>query len=156
MPTVTLTVDQSGKLHGVTERDEKGYLKFRARLVDMTPEDSLLFTWKEPRSGPYHKRHFAMIGALFNAQEQFDDQDQFRKWLEVGAGYADMVPGPKGKMCAMPRSIAYDKLDQAEFEPIHEAVFRFARTAHATRFLWPHLTDLQQMEMVQAILGEFD
>jgi hypothetical protein len=156
MPTVTLTIDERGKPAGVSERDCKAYAKFRKRLAEMSGKDSITFTWREPRSGPFHKRHFVMVGALYEAQEQFADPDMFRKWLEVGAGYCDLLPGPKGRMVAVPRSIAYERLDQADFEPIHEAVFAFARSEHARRFLWPHLTDAQTAEMVDAVLREFE
>ena len=156
MPTVNLSLDDTGKLDGISQTDQRAYAKFKKRLVELTREESITFTWREPRSQKFHKRHFAMIAVLFEAQEQFDDQDNFRKWLEVGAGYCKYVPGPKGKMVALPDSISYEKLDQAEFEPIHESVFRFARTIHSTRFLWPHLSDEQGAEMVLTVLGEFD
>ena len=67
-----------------------------------------------------------------------------------------MLPGPKGKPVAVPKSIAYEKLDQAEFEPIHDAIFAFARSTYATRFLWPHLSDEQGGEMVDVVLREFE
>ena len=156
MPTIEITRLATGKIGGVTEKDQKAYAKFHKRFEELGPHESLVFSWKEPRSGPFHRRHFAMLNALFNAQEQFLDESQFRKWMEVGAGYADILPGPKGKPVAVPRSIAYDKLDQAEFEPIHNAVFAFARTRYATQFLWMHLTSQQQADMVEAILGDFE
>lgn len=155
MPTVTLYLNNQGKLAGVTEKDGKAYGKFLSRIRDLG-HGCITFTWREPRSSPYHRRHFAMLNALFEAQEQFDDPDQLRKWLEVGAGYVEFVPGPKGRMVAMPKSIAYDKLDQAEFEPIHQAVFSFARSQHARRFLWSHLSDEEGWQMIESILGEFE
>jgi len=155
VPTVTLHLED-GKLAGLTDRDKKNYAKWRGRIEIMGPKESLIFSWKEPRSGPFHRRHFAMLGALFNAQEQFLDEDQFRKWGEGGAGFADLCPGPKGKPIAVVRSIAYDKLDQKEFEPIHEAVFKFYRTEYARRHLWPHLSDQQTAEMIDVILMEFE
>lgn len=155
MPTIEITAE-NGKIVGVDDKAQKAYAKFRARLESLHNGESLIFSWKEPRSGPFHRRHFAMLGAVYNAQEQFTDETQFRKWMEVGAGYADMLPGPKGKPVAVPRSIAYEKLDQVEFEPIHQAVFAFARSLYATRFLWPQLSDAQQAEMIAAILAEFE
>lgn len=154
MPTVSLVLGNTGKLEGATDKDARAYAKFLKRVKEIG-SSSLVFSWKEPRSGAYHRRHFAMINALFSAQEQFDDQDQFRKWLEVGAGFAEFVPGPKGRMVAIPKSIAWDKLDQAEFEPLHDAVFGFARSDHARRFLWGHLSDQESWEMVENALGEF-
>ena len=96
-----------------------------------------------------------MINALFEAQEQFDDADDLRKWLEVGAGHCRFVPGPKGKMVALPDSIKYERLDQAEFEIIHEAIFKFARSRHASSFLWNHLSIPEQDAMIETILMEF-
>lgn len=77
-------------------------------------------------------------------------------WLEVGAGHCSFVPGPTGKMVALPKSIAWDKLDQEEFERVAEGIWAFFHTAHARRFLWPHLSDQQGCDMVEAILGEFE
>ena len=154
MPTVTLVASPEGKLVGLTDADQRAYGKFIARIKALA-ESCITFTWKEPRSGPFHRRHFAMLAALFDAQEQFDDPEQFRKWLEVGAGFADFVPGPKGRMVAMPKSIAYHKLDQAEFEEIHNKVFAFVRSEHCRGFLWGHLDDEQSWEMVESVMEGF-
>lgn len=157
MPTVTLHIGDSGKLEGLSERDRKAYAKFRMRLESLRGDGaSITFTWREPRSGPYHRRHFAMIHAVFSSQEQFDNEDQFRKWLEVGAGHVDFVPGPSGLMVALPKSINYESLDQAEFEPIHQSVFAFVRSDRAQQFLWPHLEPDEAAEMVESILMEFE
>jgi hypothetical protein len=154
MPTVTLHIGDSGKLEGLSEKDRKAYAKFRQRL-ERLGDSSLTFTWREPRSGPFHRRFFAMVNALLEAQEQFQDVDHMLTWLKVGAGYADLVPGPKGKPVAMAKSIKWDKLDQAEFEPIANAIFGFTYSTYATRFLWPHLSDEDGYQMVDSVLGEF-
>jgi hypothetical protein len=155
MPTVTIHLE-NGKLTGLTEKDRRNYARWHERIKTIGPKESLIFSWREPRSGAYHARHFAMLHALFDAQEQFIDEDQFRKWGEGGAGYADLCPGPQGKPIAVVKSISYEKLDQKEFEPVHDAVFKFYRTEYARRFLWPHLTDSQTSEMVDSILMEFE
>lgn len=154
MPTVTLHLGDNGKLEGLGERDRRAYAKFIKRVQNLG-KSSLVFCWREPRSGPYHRRFFAMVSALMEAQDQFQDVDHLLTWLKVGAGYADLVPGPKGKPVAMARSIAWDKLDQAEFEPIAQAIIVFAYSPYATRFLWPHLSDEESYQMVDSVLGEF-
>lgn len=156
MPSIHVTKDNEGRICGVSEKDNKAYGKFIRRLQELTNQTSMKLTWSEPRSGPFHRRHFAMLNVVFENQEAFDDEDHMRKWLEVGAGYADLVPGPDGKPVAMPKSISYDSLDQAEFEPIHKAVFAFLRTEYACGYLWPGVSYDVAYGTVDAMLREFE
>lgn len=154
MPSVTLHIGETGKLEGLAERDKRAYAKFKKRLETLG-DGSVLFSWSEPRSGPYHRRFFAMVNAFHEAQEQFQEVDHFLTWLKVGADFADLVPGPKGKPVAIAKSIAFDKLDQAEFEPIAQAIWAFMRSTYASRFLWPHLSDELGGALVDSILAGF-
>lgn len=155
MPTIELTKDIEGRLCGATEKDNVAYEKFMRRAIALTHDESIIFSWKEPRSGPYHRRHFVMLSTVFKAQETFLDSDVFRKWLEIEAGYCDSVPGKDGPI-KVPKSIAYDKLDQAEFEPLHKAVFEFMRGEFALSVIWPHMTWQQGYNMLDGLLREFD
>lgn len=154
MPTVILHRAQDGKLEGLSERDKKAYAKFRKRL-DELGDGSLLFSWQEPRSGPYHRRFFSLVNRILMAQDQFQDIEHLIAWLKTGAGYVDLVPGPKGKPVALPKSINWATLDQADFEPVAQAIITFLRSTYATRFLWPHLDDDVGMGMVETVLAEF-
>lgn len=145
---------RDGKLAGVSESDQRAYERFLGKVRAL--DGSMVMEYRLPRSGPFHRRHFAIIGALFAAQEQFDDVDNFRKWLEVGAGHAVMCPGPSGRMVAIPDSIKYERLDQSEFEELHAKIVAFVRSTRATHFLWPHLTDQQAAEMVESVLAVFE
>ncbi len=156
MPQVHITKDNTGKLVGMDEKGARAYAKWKKRVEELEPGELIHFTYALPRSGPFHKRHMGMVRALFEAQEQFEDLDVFQDWLKTGAGYCKFVPGPTGKMCALPDSIAFERLDQAEFEPIHEKMMAFAHSLHATRFLWGHLSDAQGSEMVESILAEWE
>jgi hypothetical protein len=156
MPTIHLTKGQDGRLVGVTEADNRAYGRFISRCLALTPKESLKFTWAEPRSGPYHRRHFAMLHALFESQEQYDNDQHFRKIGEMGAGYADMVPGPGGVLVAVPRSINYEALDQVDFEPIHKAVFEWYRSEVGLKVMWPHLSWQQAYDLVDRVLREFE
>jgi hypothetical protein len=156
MPQVTITRNELGKIDGANEKDQRAYARFVKRMQSLTSDAVLVLKWWEPRSPQFHKFHFAILGALFKSQEQFADPDDMRKWAEVGAGYCKLVPGPNGVMCAMPLSIAYEKLDDVEFGEVHKKVKTFLRSTRATRFLWPHLSDAQGFEMIDRIIDSFE
>lgn len=156
MTTITVVRGESGELRGFTEKDRRAWAKYQKRVDRLQPGELMWFsTWFE-RSGPYHRRHMAMLGTLYDAQEQFGDFDDFRKWTQVGAGYCDFVPGPNGRMVALPRSIAYHKIDQAEIEDLHLKTKDFLRTARALEYLWGHLDENQRGEMIETLLAGFD
>ena len=154
MPTVTLHRGADGKLEGLSDRDKKAYEKFKKR-IETIGNGSVLFSWKEPRSGPYHRRFFAIVNQFLESQEQFHNVKHLLEWLKVGAGYCDLVPGPKGKPVAIAKSIAWEELDQAEFEPIAQDIWQFLRSTYATRFLWPMLDDTQAIGAVESVFSVF-
>jgi hypothetical protein len=146
---------EDGKLQGFGEKGQRAYSKFRRRVEGMAPGETLQFSWHEPRSPKHHGLFFAKLHALLDRQEQFDTADKLRAWLTVGAGYADFVPGPTGRMVALPQSIAWHKLDEAEFSDLHAKVDAFLWTEHARAFLWGHLQPQQTYDMVDQFLTEF-
>ena len=155
MSAVVLVKGEDGKLQGHGDKGQRAYGKFRRRVESMQPGDTLHFEWREPRSLPHHRCFFGKLGALMDMQEQFDAEDKLRAWLTVGAGYADFVPGPSGRMVALPQSIAFDKLDEADFADLHAKVDAFLWTDHARRFLWPHLTVQQTYDFIDQLLSGF-
>jgi hypothetical protein len=152
---IVLVKNDQGKLEGHTEPERKRYAKFLAHAKSMAVGDTIAFEFKVPRSLPFHRRHFGILKMLFESQEQFDSQERLREWLEVGAGFCDILPGPKGKPVALARSIAWEALEQADFEAHHNDVIAFMRTPHCYRFLWPHLEDVTGSTMIETILMEF-
>jgi len=156
MATITITKHGDGKIHGATEKDRKAYARFSSRIRDLEPGELFTLDCWFPRNPKLHGLHFAMLATIFDAQEQFADPDQLRTWLQVGAGHCEFVPGPTGRMVAIPKSISFRSIDDADFQAHHEAVKDFLRTDHARRFLWPHLDDEQTAEMVDAILSGFE
>lgn len=156
MTTITVCKDNELKLRGATEKDQAAYAKFQKRLHELEPGEIMTLDFWFPRNPKLHGLHFAMLAAIFDAQEQFADPDQLRMWLQVGAGHCDFVPGPTGRMVAMPKSISFRAVDDADFQAHHEAVKAFLRSGHARRFLWPHLDDAVAAETVDAILKGFE
>lgn len=155
MAKLALRVDELGKLDGLTPADCRGYARFKKKLGLLRPGDTITFEHRFPRSPKFHRLHFAMLGALFDNQEQFANPEDLRKWVEVGAGHCAFVPGPKGRLVALPLSIAYDSLDDAEFYEHHIKVTSFLRTVQSTRFLWPEIGDVAASAAIEGLLAEF-
>jgi hypothetical protein len=115
-------------------------------------------TWFQTRqrSGPFHRRHFLIEQRLFDAQERFEDFEQFRTWMKVGAGFVDWLPGPKGAVVPIPKSMSYTSLDEDGMRELHEAIVAFMRTPRVAKVLWPHLGGSAGSDMVERVLLEFD
>jgi hypothetical protein len=153
---IVVVKDEHEKLRGFGEKGARAYGRFRKAVASLEIGETLAFSWHKPRSRKFHGLYFAMLGALFDQQEQFADVDQLRAWLTVGAGYCDFMPGPKGRIIALPKSIAWHRMDDNEFSELVSATWAFMRTAHATRFLWPDMSDLAADARVNNFLSEFD
>lgn len=155
MSDVVVVKGGDGKLSGFGDKGGRAWNRFRAMVDRMTVGETLAFSFWEPRSPQFHKRFFAKLHRLFDMQEQFDDVDTLRAWMTVGAGECSFVPGPKGRMVALPKSIKWHRMDDAEFGELVSRIDTFMWTPHARAFLWPHLSDAESAQMVQAWHDEF-
>lgn len=156
MSDVLIYKDERGKLAGFGEKGARAYARFRKAIDELADGELLRFSFWVPRSDKFHRLHFVMLKAVFDSQEQFADEEQFRKWTEVGAGHCDFVPGPKGRMVALPKSISYESIDDEQFADVHENVKQFLRSQHARQYLWGHLSDDKSAEMIGELLVEFE
>lgn len=81
------------------------------------------------RNYRFHKKYFALINTAYNfltePQREFfhNSVDGFRYTLEVAAGYYDeFYSVTRHEWVQKPKSIAFDKMDEAEFSKLYEAV----------------------------------
>lgn len=144
-----------GAIDGFTRDDRKAWRSFWKRIKGMEPGEMARIDVIMPRSGPYHRRHMKIEQSVFDAQDRFQNFDQFRVWLKVGAGWVDWCAGPKGGVVPIPKSISYSKADQDEFKRYHFAVIEFLRGDHAAPYLWKHLGE-RSHDMMGSILQGFD
>lgn len=144
-----------GLFDGWSNTDKKGWRKIWKRLMALEPGEFAVIEFIIPRSSPYHRRHMAIEAAVFDAQERFEDFEMFRDWLKIGASWVVWVPGAKGGIVPLPKSISYAKADQAQFEEYHANVMAFLRGQHAAPFLWRHLGN-EAGDMMDSILAGFD
>ncbi len=145
-----------GIVDGLGDRGKKQWRRFLNTLTRLEPGEMVEIKTHKVRSGPFHRRHMAIESAMFEAQEKFEYFEQFRNWLKVGAGFCDWIPGPKGAVIPVPRSIAFDKLEDNDMRQVHDDMLVFLRGERAGAVLWPHLTAAQRLEMVERILDCFE
>jgi hypothetical protein len=70
----------------------------------------------------HHRKFFALMGLLFDAQEQFTSRELFRKAVLIEAGHFDDQPLLDGTVVRTAKSIAFEACDQTEFERVYDAV----------------------------------
>ncbi|MFT0547846.1 DUF1367 family protein [Allopusillimonas ginsengisoli] len=145
-----------GMIDGLTQEDRKSWRRFWNRILNLEVGEIFgVDTWI-PRHGGFHRRHMKIESSVFKAQDRMASFTQFRYWLKVGAGFVDWIPGPKGGVVPIPRSISFKKCEEDVFRQFHEDVITFLRTDHAIKYLWPHLSLAQGAEMIDSVLGRFN
>jgi hypothetical protein len=155
MTKLVLTKGQDGKLCALDEKGQKAYAKFKGAVANLKPGETLAFNFRLPRSMKHHGLFFAKLSRLLERTETFTELDKLRAWVIMGAGYADFVPGTDGKPCAIPRSMDFDSMDEAEFSALHSDVDAFLWCQHAQAILWPSLTPERRWECMESFMGEF-
>lgn len=143
------------KFTGASEKDTKGWRRFLPWMLTKEIGEIFEINIKRIRHGKFHRKHMLLEQTVFDAQERFTDFDRFRDWLKIGAGFVAWVPGAKGGIVPLPKSIAYDKCDQEEYEDFHGAVIDFFLSEHCQKYLWRHLAPSQRAEMMDTLIGRF-
>lgn len=145
-----------GAIDGFTKEDRRAWRRFWKRVKGMEPGELATCEMVFPRSGKFHRLHMALEQTVFDSQERFIHFEQLRNWMKIGAGHVDWMPGPRGAVVPIPKSIAYSAMDDEEFKVFHNNLLAFLREPHAAKVLWPHLTEQARAEMVEALLADFE
>ena len=89
----------------------------------MSGVKEFIFDYKKNRSPANHRRYFAFINTAFDMQDTYDNQEIFRKYLEMLAGHFDTVVSARtGETMYWPRSISWEKLGEDEFRKLFNEV----------------------------------
>lgn len=155
MTEVTLFLNSQGKLEGVTDEDERLYQGFR-RKVHYLGDGLLVFQWRDPRCLKHHAKFISKIKNLLERTEAFSKEKDLRQWLTMAAGYVDWQPGPDSTPNAIPKSISFNDLDEAEFAELHRAVDGVLWSTEGLAKLWPHLSLEKQYESMQDFMRAYE
>jgi len=92
------------------------------------PDGEIIADLRKNRNVKNHRRFFAFIKMSFDMQDTYETIDIWRRVLQMKAGHFDEVVTEKGKLLYLPKSIAWDELDEIEFRPLFtEIVNAFIR-----------------------------
>jgi hypothetical protein len=144
-----------GIVDGLGDRGRRQWRRFVNGLMRLEPGEIVEIKTRKARSGPFHRRHMKMEQTIFEAQEKFENFEQFRNWLKVGAGHCEWLPGPRGAVIPVPLSIAYDQIEEDDMREFHDNTVKFLREERAGRVLWPHLSPTARIEMIEGLLATF-
>lgn len=156
MSKLVIIKNDQGKLEGIDPAGQRAYQKWRRLVTELPVGQTLSFSYRMPRSPKHHRLFFAKLNNLLARTEAFTDLDKLRYWIVMGAGYFDLVPGFDGKPNAIPRSLDFDSMDEAEFSELHRDVDNFLWSARAQETLWPHLDEERRYRSVEHFLREFE
>ena len=105
--------------------------------------DTLRCSVRKPRSYKFHKLYFALISLVFENQERYSNIDHFRRAVQIEAGHVEELIRLDGEIVLIPKSIAYDALDEMEFAKV------FAETMTVCARI---LGDLDLRELEQEVM----
>lgn len=73
-----------------------------------------------PRNLKHHRKFFALLNAIFPHQTVYPTHKSFRAAMTVALGFGETYKLGDGRTIIIPGSIAFDKMDQAEFEQFYD------------------------------------
>lgn len=80
--------------------------------------ESFLIEIKRVRDPRHHRKFFALLKLVFENQDELEMFDQFRQVFQMRCGLVDVVKTHKTTLY-LPKSIAFDKMDQTAFEELY-------------------------------------
>lgn len=150
---VTKALEQG--LRGVDDVNHARWLRFLRQVFELPEGQIAEIGTRIPRSRAFHRHHLGLERAIFNAQDRFKHFEMFRNWLKIGSGFVDWVPGAKGGVVPLPRSIAYAELEEPAMRLYHANLLAFLRGPHAALYLWKVLGAEAAVEKMESIIAEY-
>ena len=139
-------------VRGLDKQSEGRWRRLWGRFFAAEPGEGFEIAVSEERSGPFHKRHRAILEALFASQERFRHIDALHAWLKVGACFVTWGEGKTGKLVPIPRSTSFNDCSEDEIREAHAAMVDYLHTERAMRYLWKHLKPNARQDMLDSIL----
>lgn len=93
----------------------------RDRIARMPRGQAVRAEVKRMRNLAHHRKFFALVEFVANRHPVYDNREKALVAVKVAAGHVDFLPNPEtGELVAVPRSIAFDAMEQGDFEEFYE------------------------------------
>jgi hypothetical protein len=114
------------------------------QMLAKIPEgDEVVIEHKKQRNAGNHRRFFAFVKVTFDMQDDFEDQEVWRKYLEMCAGHFHTIISPKtGESMYIADSINWESLEETDFKEL------FNRVINAFISRYGQQLDQTQLSMV--------
>jgi hypothetical protein len=91
-------------------------------LQGLPKGQTLNVTIKRPRNVKHHRKFFALLGIVYDAQSRYPTTDHLLNAIKIAIGHYDLVPLTKKHTVIQTRSISFASMDQAAFEQFYDRV----------------------------------
>lgn len=142
-------------LRGVDPVNHDRWQRFLQQMFALPEGQIAEIGTRIPRSGAFHRHHMGLERAIFNAQARFSHFEMFRNWLKIGCGFVEWVPGAKGGIVPLPKSVAYAELEEPEMRAYHERLLGFLRGPHAAIYLWRPLGVEAAKQKMEGLIADY-
>jgi hypothetical protein len=132
-----ITVVQTDRgLAGMGDQSERDYSRFQSFVRNLGVGEFFLFRYWRPRNPKFHRKFFALLNYAFDHWEPAEGRRRlkhhgvpieknfeiFRKHITILAGYYTATYDLRGRLHLEAKSIAFDKMDDTEFEQLYAKV----------------------------------
>jgi hypothetical protein len=139
-------------LRGIDDKHQARWMRLLRDMFSLQDGEVVQVGGKPARNTEFHRRHMALEQAVFNAQQRFKEFEQFRNWLKIGAGHVTWVPGAKGGVVPLPKSISYVELNDDAMQRVHDAMLDFLGSSYVACYLWKELEAEQAVAKMAHLL----
>lgn len=109
-------------LRGATPEDHDAWVKFRRKLETMKPGTWLRMEWVRPRHAKHHRKFFALLTLVAENSEIYNTTEKALVAVKLVTGHFDLMVHPEtGEILQIPKSIAYESMEQDEFDRFYSA-----------------------------------
>lgn len=81
---------------------------------------------RKARNPDHHRKGFALIKLIFDSQERFRSMDAMLTELKIKTGWYHEHITADGKLVYVPKSIAFESMDQTTFETFYDKLIDVA------------------------------
>ena len=89
-------------------------------------DDEYVMRLEKSRNPKYHRKVMALVRAMYDSQEEFEDEDAFRFVLSKAAHFYKEYVTKSGEVVYVPKSWSFADTDDLEFRELHNKLLTIA------------------------------